>query len=107
MHVRILLEITTEDGTNGAIEKLATFEKKPERAEDLGLSIAEAKLLLEAVQTRVATAQVADWSQRRRRCDACGQSRRIKARRQKLWVIRVGYIAPHAWWWLRRRGVGW
>ena len=78
MHVRILLEITADKDTAGDIQKVATFEKKTERAEDLGLSIAEAKRLLEAVQTRLVTAQVADWSQRYRRCDACGQSRRIK-----------------------------
>ncbi|MGH7084669.1 MAG: ISKra4 family transposase, partial [Acetobacteraceae bacterium] len=78
MHVRILLEVTADAGTPGVVEEVAAFEKKTEQAEDLGLSIAEAKSLLEAVQTRTVTAQVADWSEGHRRCEACGQSRRIK-----------------------------
>jgi hypothetical protein len=42
------------------------------------LSIAEAKQLLKAVQTRIVPAQVAAWSHHHRRCDACGSQRRIK-----------------------------
>ena len=51
MHVRILLQITADDGTAGAAEEVAAFEKQTERPEDLGLSIAEGKALLAAVQT--------------------------------------------------------
>jgi hypothetical protein len=50
MHVRVLLQITSDDGSAGAASKIAAFEKVTERPEDLGLSIAEAKALLAAVE---------------------------------------------------------
>jgi hypothetical protein len=42
MRVRVLLQITTDDG---AAMEVAIFEKDTERPEDLGLSIAEGKAL--------------------------------------------------------------
>ena len=49
MPVRVLLQVTGEDGSAGAAEEVATFEKVTERPEDLGVSIAEAKELLAAI----------------------------------------------------------
>jgi len=89
MHVRVLLEITANDSAAGAVEEVAAFEKTAERAEDLGLSITEARALLKAVQTHTVTMQVAEWSERHRRCEACGQPRRIKG--SNLIVFRTLY----------------
>ena len=50
MRVRVLLQITADDGTAGAAAEVAVFEKQTERPEDLGLSIAEGKALTAAVQ---------------------------------------------------------
>ena len=78
MRVRILLQLTDDDGSAGAAEEIATFAKATERPEDLGLSIAEGKALLAAVQHRTVVAQVAEWSQRHRCCEKCGKRRRVK-----------------------------
>ena len=78
MRVRILLHITDDDGVAGAAEEVAAFDKATERPEDLGLLIAEGKVLLSAIQQKTITAQVDSWSDRRRRCEACGERRRIK-----------------------------
>jgi len=43
MHVRILLQITTDDRTAGVAEEITAFEKSAKRPEDLGLSLAEGK----------------------------------------------------------------
>jgi hypothetical protein len=40
MRVRILVQITADDGAAGAAEEIGAFEKRTERPEDLGLSIA-------------------------------------------------------------------
>jgi hypothetical protein len=40
MRVRVLLQITTDDGAAGDAMEVAIFEKDTERPEDLGLSIA-------------------------------------------------------------------
>src|SRR4051812_28934691 len=61
MHVRILLQVTGNDGSPGATDEIAAFEKTVERPEDLGLSLAEGKALTAAIQRHVVEAQVASW----------------------------------------------
>ena len=78
MRVSILLQITGDDGAIGPAEEVSAFEKAIERPEDLGLSIAEGKAMLAAVQARTVLAQSTTWSQRRRCCSACGKRRRSK-----------------------------
>ena len=80
MRVRVLLQITSDDGTASAAEEVAVFEKVTDRPEDLGLSIAEGKATLAAVQHRTVSAQAAAWAERHRRCEACGERRRSKGR---------------------------
>ncbi len=60
---------------------------------DLGLSIAEAKKVLIAVQQRVVAQQVADWSQQHRRCGACGQPRRIKGSNRAVFRTLYGDVS--------------
>ena len=78
MRVRILLQLIDDDGSADAAEEVATFVKATERPEDLGLSIAEGKVLLAAVQHQTVVAQVAEWSKRHRCCETCGEQRRVK-----------------------------
>jgi hypothetical protein len=53
MRVKVLLQITTGDGTPGEIEEIATLTKSVDRPEDLGLSLAESKALLAGAQHRI------------------------------------------------------
>jgi hypothetical protein len=78
MHVRILLQITGNNDTAGAVDEIATFEKTVERPEDLGLSLVEGKALTAAIQERVVQAQVTSWMERHRCCTDCGARRRSK-----------------------------
>src|SRR4051794_19941583 len=80
MHVRILLQITGDDGAPGPADEIAILEKTLERPEDLGLSLAEGKGLTAAIQERVVQAQVAVWTERHRCCAPCGARRRSKGR---------------------------
>ncbi|MDA8049045.1 MAG: ISKra4 family transposase [Rhodospirillales bacterium] len=77
MRVRILLQVAADDG-GGIPEEVACFNKPTEQAEDLGLSIAEAKVLLAAVQERMVKAQATAWIERHRCCPFCGTQRRNK-----------------------------
>ena len=77
MRVSILLQIT-DDGAYGSTEEVAAFEKATERPEDVGLSLADGKALLAAVQRRVVQAQTGSWIARHRCCEACGARRRSK-----------------------------
>ncbi|MBV8613487.1 MAG: ISKra4 family transposase, partial [Acetobacteraceae bacterium] len=78
MRVSILLQITDDDGASGSTEEVAAFEKATERPEDVGLSLADGKALLAAVQRRVVQAQTGSWTARHRCCEACGARRRSK-----------------------------
>jgi hypothetical protein len=79
MRVSVLLQITADDGAigGGAVEVMV-FDKQTNYPEDLGLSIAESKAMLAAVQDRIVGAQVASWAERHRCCKACGSRRRSK-----------------------------
>ena len=77
MRVRILVQIGNQDEATEATE-LAVFDKAAERLEDVGLSIAEGKNLLAAVQRRIVETQAAAWSARHRNCAICGRRRRNK-----------------------------
>ena len=78
MRVTILFQITTDDGAPGGVEEIASLDKSIERAEDLGLSLAESKILLAAAQQRIVEAQTKAWTEGRRCCEDCGHRRRSK-----------------------------
>ena len=78
MHVSILLQITNDEGVATSAEEVAAFQKVTERPEDVGLSLADGKALLAAVQCRVVKAQADTWAGRHRCCEACGTRRRCK-----------------------------
>src|SRR3954467_10458819 len=56
MHVRILLQITADDGAASLTEEVTALEKSAERLEDLGLSLAEGKAVTAAIQRHVVNA---------------------------------------------------
>jgi hypothetical protein len=78
MRIRILLQISNDDDVVGAAEEAVAFAKATQRSEDVGLSIAESKALLAAIQERLVEAQAAEWLERHRCCAACGRRRRGK-----------------------------
>jgi len=78
MHVRVLLQITAEDGTPGEVQEVVAFEKETKRSEQIGFSLAEGKAMLAAVQLPLIKAQVAAWVEPYRACDVCGTRRRSK-----------------------------
>ena len=78
MHVKILLQITADDGGPLGAHELASLGKSVERAEDLGLSLSESKALLAAAQQRIVEAQIKTWTEGQRCCESCGRRRRSK-----------------------------
>jgi hypothetical protein len=78
MRVKILFQITTDDGAPDGVEEIASLDKSIEHAEDLGLSLAESKVLLAAAQQRIVEAQTKSWAEGRRCCEVCNRRRRTK-----------------------------
>ncbi|MGX5851896.1 ISKra4 family transposase, partial [Mesorhizobium sp. PL10] len=61
MQVRIVMEITGDDGGLIASEVVADLAKVTRGAEDLGLSLAEGKALLAKLQQKVVETQAGVW----------------------------------------------
>jgi hypothetical protein len=92
MRVKVLLQITADDGTAGDAAEVAVFEKQTERPEDLGLSIAEGKVLMAAVQQRVVDTQAMSWAERQRCCEACGTRRHSKGSYPVIFMTLYGDV---------------
>ena len=92
MRLRVLLQITGDDGTVSPAEEVAAFEKVTERPEDLGLSIAEGKAMLAAAQRQVVDVQVGSWADRHRGCEACGKRRRSKGSYPVIFMTLYGDV---------------
>ncbi|MGH7105324.1 MAG: ISKra4 family transposase, partial [Acetobacteraceae bacterium] len=90
--MRVLLQITDDDGTAGMAEEVAAFDKATERPEDLGLSIAEGKTMLAAVQHRTVNAQATAWTRRHRCCEVCGARRRSKGSYPVIFMTLYGDV---------------
>lgn len=81
MNFRLELICVKEDGTEARREVL-TLTKEQLAMETLGLTVAEGKALLTAVQTGVVEAQTTTYLAERRVCAACGKPHRSKEPRQ-------------------------
>jgi hypothetical protein len=57
MKVRILLQIAADDAAPGEAEEVVSLEKRTDRLEEVGLSLAESKALLAAIQGRIVRLQ--------------------------------------------------
>jgi hypothetical protein len=78
VQVKILLQLMSDDDAPGDVEEVISFSKTVERAEDLGLSLAEGKAVIAAAQQLIVEAQAKSWAEGRRCCEACGHRRRGK-----------------------------
>jgi hypothetical protein len=92
MRVRVILQIAGDDSADSDSIEAAVFDKQAERPEDLGLSIAEGKTLMAAVQQRIVDAQVASWAERQRCCEVCGIRRHSKGRYSVIFMTLYGDV---------------
>jgi len=92
MRVKVLLQITADDGIERDAAEVAVFDKQTERPEDLGLSIAEGKTLMAAVQQRVVDSQAVSWAERQRCCEACGVRRHSKGSYPVIFMTLYGDV---------------
>ena len=92
MKWRVVMEVTGVDGTVHAHEiggGAAVDEYSPRT---IGLTLADGKLLLAALQHHLVQAQTEDYCRRRRRCQRCGTPRPIKDRRSRRLLSLFGTV---------------
>ncbi len=92
MRFEIKLRIVTDAGDAINDEVILTLDKGHERLEEIGLSLAEAKDLLQHLQQRVVEAQAVAHVARRRSCAHCHRPVRSKGRYPMLFRTAFGNV---------------
>lgn len=73
MNVIVQIIVDTENGQQ--TQQLARLERHGACLENIGLTLAEGKQLLAALQARRITEQITEYVERQRRCTRCGTAR--------------------------------
>jgi hypothetical protein len=75
MKIRVQVIVESDDGAGEIIQDLARLERGQLRPEELGLTLAEAKGLLEGLQRTVVERQIAEYSKQQSSCPLCDKQR--------------------------------
>jgi PHP family Zn ribbon phosphoesterase len=73
--MKAVIEIRIEAESGPYVREVACVERDGHRLADIGLSLAESKSLLTAVQKIVVEHQTAEYLEDRRKCPHCGDAR--------------------------------
>jgi hypothetical protein len=78
MKIKVQVVIESDSGDTKAIENMACLERGTLQPAELGLSLDEAKELLESMQHTVVEQQVAEYLKQQAHCPGCAKKRRRK-----------------------------
>jgi DNA repair exonuclease SbcCD ATPase subunit len=78
MKIKVQVVIESDGGDTKAVENIACLERQALRPAELGLTLDEAKELLESMQHTVVEKQVAEYLEQQTHCPDCGKKRRRK-----------------------------
>jgi hypothetical protein len=92
MKVCIQVIIESDRGETECIEEVAQFERGELRPEALGLTLAEAKVLLQGVQRTMVAEQTTAYLDAHRPCPACQAPRRCKGHHQLIYRTMFGKL---------------
>jgi hypothetical protein len=80
--VRCTVQVVIESEAGQEIQQVACLERDPARVEEIGLTLAEAKTLLAALQKALVTEQVNRYMDTHRSCPDCGKALPHKGQHQ-------------------------
>ena len=78
MKIKVQVVIESDGGDTKAVENIACLERGTLQPTELGLTLDEAKNLLESMQHTVVQQQVAEYLEQQAHCPCCGKKRRRK-----------------------------
>jgi hypothetical protein len=84
MKIKVQVVIESDRGDTKVVENIACLERATLRPEELGLTLAEAKELLESVQRNLVEQQVAEYLEQQTHCPCCGKKRLRKGEHSPL-----------------------
>lgn len=91
MKFRVQLVIENDDRP-GVVEEIGAFERGQLRAEDLGLTLTEARDLLRGLQKAVVTQQTAEFIEQQTQCPSCGAHRARKGEHEIVFRTAFGKL---------------
>jgi hypothetical protein len=92
MKVKVQVVTITDDGQE-SMREVACVERDELTAETLGLSLAEGKALLQAIQEVVVEWQIHRYLQEQRACSQCGKARRSKGAHHTVFRTVFGVLS--------------
>jgi hypothetical protein len=78
MKIKVQIVIESDGGNTKAVENIACLERGTLSPQDLGLTLDEARDLLESVQRSLVEQQVTEYLEQHGHCPCCGKKRRRK-----------------------------
>jgi hypothetical protein len=100
MKLSVHVVLHTDEGTDPVVQEVLTVQREALTDQTLGLQLAEAKDLLEAVQDTVVNAQVTQALVEQAPCPHCGRPRRHKDSRDIVVRSLFGVLRlPSPRWW--------
>ena len=93
MKITVHLVVCDDDGHEETVTEVVILEKACQRIEQVGLTLAEAKVLLTGLQQRIVERQIASFLATRRHCQVCGQALRTKGHHSLTLRTLFGTIA--------------
>jgi hypothetical protein len=103
MKVRVQVIVESDQGATQCVEDVAQFERGVLQPEALGLTLAEAKALLQGVQQTMVTEQTTAYLDTQHPCPVCGTLRRCKGHHQLVYRTVFGKLTlPSPQWYACR-----
>ena len=92
MKVKIQVVIESDGGATETVENIVFLERGTLRPENLGLTLAEAKALLERAQKTIVERQIAKYLEQQAFCPHCGKKRSHKGRHTLVYRTLFGKL---------------
>jgi len=92
MRLKVQVIIESESGETEAVQEVATLERHALRPERLGLTLSEAKALLQEVQQAMVTHQSAEYVTQQLACPGCGSIRPQKGKHRLVFRTLFGTV---------------
>ena len=92
MKIRVQVIVESDNGIGEIIQDIAQLERGQLRPEQLGLTLTEAKGLLEGLQRTVAERQIAGYSKQQSSCPLCSKQRLHKGAHTVVYRTLFGKI---------------
>ena len=92
MKFRIQIAIESEKGEPERVHEVARLERGTLKAEELGLTLAEAKSILGEIQQAMVEQQVIDFVAERDGCPHCGRNLTLKGKHEMVFRTAFGKL---------------